>query len=390
MLNIREFEAGATQLRSMPRVLFLELTENCNLSCPMCRAAGPYDRSKNMSQEIFDRVVADLFPAAEIVDLRGWGESTILKTFPQAVDRTIEAGCRIRLVTNLTVPNEALWRRLVRHHALILVSFDAARADTFATLRRGAKLAVVLRNLEVMVDEARRSGVPVDTIRLNVVVQPQAIPELPDIVRIAADLGLSHIQLNPLTVAEESPDHLSRHRPPLARALRDATQVAAERGVTIQLDAALDESWADQTHAAKRCTHPWMYCYINYRGQVGFCDHLIGSPASGYLLGDLTTTSFQDIWNGAAYQRLRAEHVHWEQQLSARFEECNWCYRNRYVDVDDRTYPPYGEHVVRLTTATCPAVGAHDVPASAPQGRRLLPMLPLDRRTKRLGGTSAG
>ncbi len=107
-LNLAEFGRRQARLESLPRALFIELTENCNLSCPMCRSAGPFDRAKNMDPAIFAKVADALFPTAEIVDLRGWGESTILRNFPDYVERTLAHGCRIRLVTNLTVPRPDL------------------------------------------------------------------------------------------------------------------------------------------------------------------------------------------------------------------------------------------------------------------------------------------
>lgn len=352
--NIEEFESGTVRLASLPRVLFIELTENCNLSCPMCRSAGPFDRAKNMPRELFDRVARELFPTAEIVDLRGWGESTILKDFPYYVDRTLEYGCVPRIVTNLTVPNEGMWRKLVRHGAFIAVSFDAASPETFAALRRGAKLAAILANLRILADEARTSGVGTGRIHLNVVVQHQAIPELSQIVTLAGDLGIA-VRLNPLSAEVDDPGHLSHHLPALSESLVAAAAVGEAAGVEVRIGAALDEMWAEPEHAAKTCTHPWMYCYVNYRGQVGFCDHLIGERGSDSLLGELSSSSFSEIWNGPAYVRLRSEHAAWRpgNQVSARFAECDWCYRNRYVDFEEVTYPPYGEHIVLLNQRSC-------------------------------------
>ena len=43
----------------------------CN-ECEMCRAAGPFQASRNMSFDIFRRIADELFPYAQIVDLRGW------------------------------------------------------------------------------------------------------------------------------------------------------------------------------------------------------------------------------------------------------------------------------------------------------------------------------
>lgn len=365
-LNIREFEQRSVRLSGMPRVLFIELTENCNLSCTMCRSNGPFDRSRNMEPEMFDAVAAELFPTAEIVDLRGWGESTILKDFPAYVEKTLDYGCRVRLVTNLTVPNEAMWRRLVSTNSLIAVSFDASEPDTFAALRPGAKLDVILRNLDVMVDEAKVSGVGTDGIHLNVVVQPAGIAELTGIVRHAARLGIK-VQLNPLSADHEDPANLRFHRAEMAAALGE---LAEAEGVQVQLNTALDPSWAELDHADKTCTHPWMYCYVNYQGKVGFCDHLIGAPGSQYLLGDLNEASFADIWNGELYQQLRTEHSGGVGALSHRFEECRWCYRNRYIDFDEESYPPYADHRVLLDDVRC----AGFVVSDAEPRPRMLPL----------------
>ncbi|MEO3745651.1 radical SAM protein [Plantactinospora sp. B5E13] len=350
--NIEEFEARAAALESMPRVIFVELTDNCNLSCPMCRSAGKFDRSRVMSPELFSNVAEQLFPTAEIVDLRGWGESTILRDFPRYVDETLEYGCRIRLVTNLTVPNEALWRKLVRSGASIVVSFDAARPETFALLRGGARLDVVLDNLRILVDEGRASGMGTDNIHLNVVVQRNALEELSEIISLAGELGL-RVAINPVVLPEGHPDNLRLHRSRLAEELDRAAQRAQELGVDAQLNAALDPEWSDLSHTDKTCTHPWMYCYVNFRGQVGFCDHLVGEAKARYLLGDLTTTSFAEIWNGQAYQRLRSEHAHGAKAISAMFDECRWCYGNRYVDFDQQTYPPYADHLMELRPVHC-------------------------------------
>ncbi|MGC4891484.1 radical SAM/SPASM domain-containing protein [Micromonospora sp. DT227] len=373
-LNIQEFEQRATTLRSRPRVLFVELTENCNLSCPMCRSAGPFDRSRNMAPDLFDRLADELFPTAEIVDLRGWGESTILKRFPDFVDKAADHGCRIQLVTNLTVTNEQMWRRLVRQGARINVSFDAASPETFADLRGGARLDAVLRNLEAIMDEAANCGLTHDTVVLNVVVQSAALPELRDIVKLGGQLGVK-VKLNVVTLDEDDPDNLAGHREELARALHEAADEAAAGDVRVQLNTALDPEWADLSHTDKTCTHPWMYFYVNYRGQAGFCDHLIGIPGDRYLIGDLRRTSFEEIWNGERYQRLRAEHAAGAGAISEQFEECRWCYRNRYVDFDEDAYPPYADHQVMLTPAHCAGFVPGHLPGPASPRHRLLPVI---------------
>ena len=82
-LNIAEFNSGATVLESLPLVLILELTQNCNLSCPMCRQGSGYRKEWDMSPSIFDKIAEELFSKAMIIDLRGYGESTLFRDFPR-------------------------------------------------------------------------------------------------------------------------------------------------------------------------------------------------------------------------------------------------------------------------------------------------------------------
>lgn len=377
-LNREEFAAGAIVLRSRPQVLFTELTENCNLHCLMCRSAGKYSASKNMDRDLFHRVADELFPYAAIVDLRGWGESTILKDFVYYVEQTARYGCRPRIVTNLTVGNEELWRCLVAHDAIIAISFDAATPETFAKLRPGSRLPRILANLDVIVDECRALGRPLDDIYFNVVVQAEALEELPRIVDIAANYGLRRVHVNPVTLAPSDPGHLSRHLDGVRSALGRLKERSRATGVEVSLGAALDETLAEAGLAAKRCTHPWVYCLVNHAGKVGFCDHLIGEGTGLYLLGDLREASFEDIWNGPAYQDLRRQHVAWQEGLGERFEECNWCYRNRYVDFEEMTVPEYAKFTVSCSRAPSHFTSPAELGEST-QGR-YLPIIGQERR----------
>lgn len=345
-LNIAEFAAGETRLQSRPQVIFVELTENCNLSCVMCRSNQRFDRGKNMSWEIFESVADQIFSTASMVDLRGWGESTILKDFPRFLEATLAYGPRVRIVTNLTVKNELLWRQMARNDVFIAVSFDAATEDTFAALRPGSRLDVILDNLRIIVDERRRLGRDLDNIYLNTVIQRPAIRELAEIVRVAARLGIPRVQMSPVTVSSNDPQNLRFAVDELPPAMAEVVDTAEATGVDVRLTASLVESWADPALVDKRCIHPWSYCYVNYRGEVGFCDHLIGSRERHALLGDLRTQSFEEIWNCEAYRELRAEHVGYRTGVDERFSECNWCYRNRYLDFDELSYPPYEKYVV--------------------------------------------
>src|SRR5262245_17025085 len=108
-LNRLEYETRRTRLASRPTMLYIELTQNCNLKCKMCRSGFSYDPSRDMRADLFDSIVEYLFPYAELIDLRGWGESTILRSFASRLRVALDSGARVRLVTNALAMTETLW-----------------------------------------------------------------------------------------------------------------------------------------------------------------------------------------------------------------------------------------------------------------------------------------
>src|SRR5207302_8590066 len=118
------------------RAVFVELTQNCNLRCWMCRPDALPQDERMMSEDTFQLVVDELFPCAEIIDLRGWGESLLYPGFKRAVKLASLSGAKVKLYTNLSVDDVAIYECLVEHSVLTTVSFDAATQERFRRLRR--------------------------------------------------------------------------------------------------------------------------------------------------------------------------------------------------------------------------------------------------------------
>ena len=142
-----EMRGGVAALSARPRVLFVELSRFCNLACPMCRVPGQITKSQTMSEELFARVAEDLFPTAELVDLRGWGESLIVLDFPSRVRTARSYGCEVRVVTNLSFHRREALDALIDARAYVGVSVDAASPELLRRLRGGANLARIRANL---------------------------------------------------------------------------------------------------------------------------------------------------------------------------------------------------------------------------------------------------
>jgi len=337
-LNAREYAEQKIVLESLPTLLIVELTQNCNLACVMCRPAMRYDPSRNMSPEVFERALW-LFRYAAIADLRGWGESTILRHFPVWVRKAVDTSVRLRLITNALAMTPALWELLCSGPNIVGVSLDSADPGVFARLGRG-DLQRVIANLRRGVLERDRCRQA--EIYLNTIVSSETIDGLSAIVTLAADLGIERVVMSPVSCAPENRLHLQHVRNSIRGVLDAAERTAIALGVELQLGAAFDTSLVVEKGLLPVCPNPWSNALIDYRGRVGFCHHLIGHPE--LTMGNIAERPFTEIWNSGQFQRLRAEHLRARDARAVEppFSKCSWCYRNRYTDVEDIVMPAMG------------------------------------------------
>jgi radical SAM protein with 4Fe4S-binding SPASM domain len=333
-LNILEYKTQALVLSSRPRYVVVELTEGCNLYCEMCRSERIGVGNSRMSRELFGEIADALFPTAELVDLRGWGESLILPDIIDLIHLTSEYGCEIRFVTNLSFRNDSVLRTLAEFNCFVAVSLDSADPATLESLRRGADFDRISSNLALLVRHYKNLRGTADRVAIHCTVQKPALDGLESIVDFAARVGISEIILASVSAPKKPQISLCGHDAEVQKALALISHAAARTGVRVIAAtqfAGLPQNGPDLPH----CIHPWSYAYINVNGEVGFCDHLIGPYAASYLVGDLRRSSFHEIWNSDKWQDLRKEHVGARRESAPLFKKCSWCYQHRYIDFED-------------------------------------------------------
>ena len=80
-INLLKFTKPKSTI-CFPSTLIIELTRNCNGHCIMCsRKKSKYNPKLNMPLELFKKIADETFPHAKNIDLRGFGESTLIPNF---------------------------------------------------------------------------------------------------------------------------------------------------------------------------------------------------------------------------------------------------------------------------------------------------------------------
>src|SRR3954447_1674159 len=95
---------------SLPKFLQVEPVGQCNLRCQMCpiqfrRDGPPYGPPAFMKFETFTRLIDDLVPGLEEVQLHGLGEPMMHPRFFDMVAYASRKGIKVGTNTNLTLLN---------------------------------------------------------------------------------------------------------------------------------------------------------------------------------------------------------------------------------------------------------------------------------------------
>jgi hypothetical protein len=366
------FDAGDVEISSLPFRLSIELTQNCNFKCIMCSQSwdarfAKYNPDYNMKPELFAKLADELFPAALNVDLRGFGETTLLPFWPELVE-SLERFPFIEwnLISNMSLPRDDVWDRMMRCRFVIGASIDAATAETFERIRRGADFKRIRHNLHVVSDSIRRHGS--GSLYFISVIQRSNAHEMRGIVELAHEVGCDEVQFH-VSRGQESvalAGDLVLARDGLARHTTDAIDAALELGVTTTFNAPVftrgvdpdkvrrattlpprrpDPSTFHGTPAAAeldpyvdrlldayrvsvhhRCFKPFSYANINHRGEMGTCNHMQHPEMP--VMGNLALSSIHEVWNGVLYRDFRRQLL----TATPDDERCQWCFANRLTD----------------------------------------------------------
>jgi radical SAM protein with 4Fe4S-binding SPASM domain len=303
------------------RRLQVEVTGACNLGCRMClvRYRPKLDRDKAIFPLDRFEALLDRLPVLEEVTLQGLGEPLLHPDLVGMVAAASGRGLRVGFNTNGTLLTHTKIDALLGAGLTwVHVSVDAAEPSTFEAIRDGARFGQVARNLRRLVEHRDACGGAPPHIQLNTVLMRSNLPELPDVVRLAADIGVDRMWLQALShdfsdtgddiayvairgfTASEAVWANGQGEPgPVAEARR----VAAERGLDLRLPDQPDQPQPAGEPAALPCDWPWTGMYVTHDGKVQPCCMVMGDDR--VVLGDLRTDSVDDVWRGAAYEAFR-------------------------------------------------------------------------------------
>jgi radical SAM protein with 4Fe4S-binding SPASM domain len=305
-----------------PRNVFIEVTNHCNLLCETCpRTFVAYEEPKTLAWDDFVRIV-EQFPAMERAVLHGIGEPLLNKELPRMIAHLKERGVTVLFNTNATLLNE-IWSRNLIAAGLdeLRVSIDGADPKTYALIRGAPLLHKLVANLKRFVEIQHELGATAPRVSLWMTGVKENIAELPEVVRLAAHMGVPEVYLQRLTYyagEADAPGMMKTEHAVYAAAdeqveaiLAESERLAEVLGVALRAAGATVPSRSVRGQGTARpwaaCMRPWTTAYITANGNALPCciSPFATTDYDSLRLGNLFEQPFEELWNDKRYQEWR-------------------------------------------------------------------------------------
>lgn len=284
----------------LPTILQVEPTSRCNLECRICPLAAGLGRpAGNMEPAMFRRLIDELRDYLLVMMFWDWGEPFLNSHAYDMIRYAHQAGIKVVSSTNGHVfASEGHAREAVESGLDVLVfSVDGISQETYQQYRAKGRLEVVLEGIRRVVAEKRRLGSRTPVVNLRFIVMKHSEHEIPRLEEYARSLGVDVLTLRKFHFVPGTG--------------QDAGSELAPSEAKFQLPALPQESRKPVRVSRNPCRNLWNCPTVHWDGTVCSCfmDFNERRP-----LGSLAEQSFQEIWYGEAYRKLRrAFHRHWQQ-----------------------------------------------------------------------------
>ena len=304
-----------------PVCLYLETTNRCNLLCTTCpRTYVELEPPADLSFDLFMKIIDQVPDLARAV-LHGVGEPMLVKDLPRMVSTLKDRGVYVLFNTNGTVLSEKNGRALIDAGLDELrVSLDAASRESYIKVRGRDYFQRILGNVRRFRELQEREGHAKPRVSVWLTGLRETLPELSAFVEVASEIGVREVYLQRLVYFENDAIGMARPDQALfdklqaedAVHLRKAEDLAQRLGVTFSASGAASEpgeslASEDTSTPWSLCGRPWTLMYFTANGRALPCCIAPFSQKGyeNYTLGDATTQTLDEIWNGPAYQDFR-------------------------------------------------------------------------------------
>lgn len=291
-------QASATAY-NMPIGVDIELTNLCNLQCSWCDTQHYADKTvkkREIPFEAFQRIAPKLKGVNRVM-FCGGGETLTYRQAPEAVALTKQYVPTVLMHSNGVLLRDERAERLARSGLDGLrISIDGSDEETFHQVR-GTSLGKIIENLKYF---SSLCSIPISTVSVISRVNWRSLMNVPDILHEVENVRQLYFQPVEVDFLGWEAKEYYLEREELAELQGTVLDKCRHYGLETNIgDPDFDPLFFKPFQL---CEYPFFgYITLNYEGFLAPCCRL----TNVVHMGDLKGQSFEEIWNGEAFTRLR-------------------------------------------------------------------------------------
>lgn len=291
----REYKALRTSVASFPYTLRIEPVSACNLKCPLCpTGSGHFERgASRMTEATYEALLDEVGDYLFFVRMYIWGEPLLARNLWKLIAMTTERGIGSEVSTNLSVPlsSESVDRLIQAGLSWMIISIDAASAQTYGVYRRGGDFDLVLANTRKIAARKRELGAKTPYLEWQFIPMRHNEQEMDKVVALARENGADGVRFKLLRMDKPGQDAIPGEASPDVEADWTPSTSGYHSG----------PAYHDFT-----CPFLWGHGTVHSDGGIASCceTHL-----PQHDVGNLAQGSFMEQWRGPRFQQLRRAAV---------------------------------------------------------------------------------
>ncbi len=285
----------------LPNDIHLTLTGACNLRCRICRPEGLPVTVSTLPRDIIERVIDEVFDSLALLRLDSGGELLLSKDLDYVLGEASRRQIPVSVYTNGTLLTREHAERFCRSSVTdIHISLDSPVRETLEWIRDRARLEDIERNVADLVACRNALGQTRPRIDFHAAVMRQNLHELPDLIRLAARLGIDSVSFNYIGIHNYMDPAWAVYweRDACNDVLREVRWLGEDLGVQV----ATPRPFGTGCQPGGECEYLFEKTYIHSDGTVFAC------CVNWYPLGNLRESTLAEIWHGDRYAQLRATY----------------------------------------------------------------------------------
>ncbi len=300
ILNIIKAEINlvrrTTVCSSLPYHMNVDLTNICQLRCPLC-ATGQraHDRPLGIMEfETFKRVVDEIGDYLLLIHFVQWGEPFLnpkaLKFFNYAHQKGIGA------LTSTNFSHDFSQRQIeeiVKSGLdIFVVSLDGITPGVYNKYRVGGNFDLVIKNIKLLVEAKKRFKSKKPFVEWQFLVNKYNEHQIPQLATFAKNLGVDSLVIIPIVIlfGQTKHDHLniSDWLPKNKKFRPKDYSLKSNKSINLPIG---------------RCWWLWRSFALSHDGGISSCCY---NNSKRLDFGNILENNFRDIWNNGKYRSARS------------------------------------------------------------------------------------